>query len=278
MNALVSERIAGLTSGFGVDSSLCEKFERPSSDIVHLVLDLDHTLISSFEFGESKRINSRLVGNTISAILPNEYKDEFGLPEMYHAVISGVAVLIKLRPFVRRFIRTAASNGYHLHVYTKGRRSYMHEVIKLLDPTGDLIKGRQISRDDEPLHFRDNQKDIDLIFDGYYKKYIVLDDSPHVWMSPTIQPRAVVAARKYTFSDDFVTFFRNDIQTSPANYPKDPDSYLSTILVTFADIVTKVYTTVDLKIDISPLSRSSTTIDDSSEMEVQLTSLDIYDS
>lgn len=304
---LVTHAVDGFASRFGADSNTGFQLNKESindgsisDEVVHLVLDLDHTLISSFEFGEAHSSvahlpNARRPGsvgyNTVSPILADEYKDEYGLPEMYHAVISGVVVLIKLRPHVRRFIRNAASEGYHLHVYTKGRRTYMKEVIRLIDPDGELIKGKHISRDDEPVHFREYQKDIGLVFEsalGLSKKFIVLDDSPQVWLSGSnskcpILNRAVVAARKYSFSDSFVGFLRDMPNTRAGgslNYPEDGDSYLSTILVTFPEIVSKVYTETQKFIgDLSPLSRSSTTVDSSDDsddmegrMKFQLTS------
>ena len=192
----------------------------------HLILDLDHTLISSFEFGESS--SSRAGVNTVSPILANEYVDEFGLPEMYHATISNIVVLIKLRPHVRRFLRTAASSGLKLHVYTKGRRAYMREIIRLIDPDG-VITGRHISRDDEPHHFKDYQKDPVLIDDSFVphnnNNITILDDSPNVW-SMCQHYSNVIAAKRYTFTDGFVSFLRSMGKTLITQYPRDSDSYL----------------------------------------------------
>lgn len=270
VSAIMNRAVSEFASRFGADSKCNRWVEnvlsnnlQVSDEVVHLVLDLDHTLISSFEFGDggpAHRSGKPSGGNTVSPILVEKYKDDYGLPEMYHAVISGVVVLIKLRPFVRRFIRTAHSLGYHLHVYTKGRRTYMKEVIGLIDPDCEYIKGRHISRDDEPAHFRDNQKDIRLIFEGgSSKKYLVLDDSPQVWISGEISPRAVVAAKKYLFSDSFVSTLRASASSTHMDYPTDEDSYLSTILVTFSETVFKIY---ERKRDASPISRSSTTVSD----------------
>ena len=204
----------------------------PSSSENHLVLDLDHTLISSFEFGESPIPKPEGVC-TVSPILVGDYVDELGLPQMYHATISNVVVLIKLRPFVRTFIRSAASSGMTIHVYTKGRRSYMQEVIRLLD-SECLIKGRRVSRDDEPPHLKDSQKDISLIRGGFPPRFfsaIVLDDSPNVWASCLHTGGVeVIEAKRYAFSDMFVEFLRRSesggaIATTP-RYPRDCDNYL----------------------------------------------------
>lgn len=199
----------------------------------HLVLDLDHTLISSFEFGESP-VPRRAGECSVSPILTEEYKDELGMPQMYHATISNVVVLIKLRPFVRSFIKRAASMGLTLHVYTKGRRAYMNEVIRLIDPDG-LIRGRRISRDDEPATQKESQKDIVLIDPVSAKSnlYIVLDDSPAVW-SACLEKVQLIAARRYTFSDKFVMFLRSmekamGRRPDSMDYPCDSDDYLESL-------------------------------------------------
>ena len=199
-----------------------------------LVLDLDHTLISSFEFGESPPPRRSI--NTVSPILTEEYKDEYGLPELYHATISNVVVLIKLRPHVRKFVKQASEQGMLLHVYTKGRRSYMNEIIRLIDPDG-CIKGKRVSRDDEPSYFRDNQKDPALIDDMFSSKhkqpFIVLDDSPVVW-SACASYAEVIGAQRYCFSDKFVTFLRSMERSviKAGAYPHDVDDYLIDILNT----------------------------------------------
>lgn len=207
-----------------VPSDEDEVFVNPS----HLVLDLDHTLISSFEFGESP-VPRKAGENVVSPILSDDYKDELGLPQMYHATISNVVVLIKLRPFVRSFIRSAATLGLTLHVYTKGRRAYMNEVIRLIDPEGH-IKGRRISRDDEPGHVRETQKEMLLIdpvmFPNRGSSFIVLDDSPSVWAAACSAGIELIAASRYTFSDKFVTFLRSMEKGALCNYPRDGDSFL----------------------------------------------------
>jgi hypothetical protein len=200
----------------------------------HLILDLDHTLISSFEFGESP--TQRPAGTSVvSPILADDYFDELGLPQMYHATISNVVVLIKLRPFVRTFIKAAAATGLTLHVYTKGRRTYMNEVIRLIDPDG-FIKGKLISRDDEPSDFKETKKDPLLIDESFAQSHvgvIILDDSPAVW-SHCAHFAEIIAARRYAFSDRFVAFLRSMERSivKAGSYPRDTDDYLSDLLDT----------------------------------------------
>ena len=156
---------------------------------------------------------------------------------MYHASISNVVVLIKLRPFVRSFIKSAAKSGMTIHVYTKGRRSYMEEVLRILDPD-EVIRGRRVSRDDEPPQMKDSQKDISLIKEVLETRYcptIVLDDSPGVWSSCVLGSIIeVIAAQRYSFSDMFVEFLRytergitlRTTSQGAAKFPTDDDVYL----------------------------------------------------
>ena len=217
----------------------------------HLVLDLDHTLISSFEFGESPAQRRGI--STVCPILTEEYKDEYGLPELYHATISNVVVLIKLRPHVRKFIKEASRQGLFLHVYTKGRRSYMNEVVRLIDPDG-CIKGKLISRDDEPSHLRDNQKDPSLIH-STKRPFVVLDDSPIVW-SACASYAQIIAAQRYSFSDKFVTFLKSVESTLIKTYPLDSDTYLATVLATH------IQTSLSLIAPMVSRTRTGSTVDD----------------
>ena len=210
----------------------------------HLVLDLDHTLISSFEFGEASGLRGG-APSLISPILSEEYADELGMPQLYHATISNVVVLIKLRPYVRTFIKNAAASGLILHVYTKGRKAYMNEVIKLIDPDG-VIKGRLVSRDDEPPHFKETQKDPLLINESFEVDIktglIVLDDSPIVWSSCT-HFAEIIAAKRYSFSDRFVCFLRSMERSiiRPGTYPKDSDDYLHDLFDTVvSEAITRI--------------------------------------
>lgn len=199
----------------------------------HLVLDLDETLVSSFEFGPVSSSKSRKVINTVRPILTNEYKDEYGLPELYDVTIANVVVLVKLRPYVRRFIKNASEQGYLLHIYTKAKRNYTDTVIRLVDPEGIYIKGRTISRDDDPACSRDSQKNPSLINEsfGAGKKvpFVVMDDSPSVWSSCASYAE-VIPARRYTFSDRFVQYLQSVGRSKTAAYPVDSDVYLSTVL------------------------------------------------
>ena len=111
----------------------------------------------------------------------------------------------------------------------------MNEVIRLIDPDG-FIKGKLISRDDEPSDFKETKKDPLLIDESFARNeagVVILDDSPAVWSHCT-HFAEVITARRYAFSDRFVAFLRSMERSivKPGSYPKDTDDYLSDLLDT----------------------------------------------
>lgn len=59
------------------------------------------------------------------------------------------------RPGLTEFLK-AVAEMYEMHVYTMGTRAYASEVCKVIDPKGDLFRGRILSRDEsgsESLRF-----------------------------------------------------------------------------------------------------------------------------
>ncbi|KAF4667450.1 RNA polymerase II [Perkinsus chesapeaki] len=188
-----------------------------------VILDLDRTLVNSFEIRKADPSESEQV----IPILQEVYKDEYGLPELYLCVISDIKVLTKIRPHARAFLRELVSNtdsNVVLSIYTKGTRRYMEEITKMLDPTGELIKGRLVSRDDEPPNMTAVEKDPDFIIDaveasspksrpvsleslgssteGKLRRWFaVLDDSPGVWPEEFREAGNIVEAATYDFAE-----------------------------------------------------------------------------
>ncbi|EER00837.1 hypothetical protein Pmar_PMAR002906 [Perkinsus marinus ATCC 50983] len=146
-------------------------------------------MVNSYEIGKADPSQSE----SVTPILQEVYKDEEGLPELYLCVISDVKVLTKIRPHARAFIRELVSKtgcGVVLSIYTKGSRRYMEVIKKMLDPSGELIKGRLVSREDEPSNMTPLEKDPDFIINAdsavgteelRRRWFVVLDDSPEVW-------------------------------------------------------------------------------------------------
>lgn len=81
-------------------------------------------------------------------------------------------MLVKLRPFVREFLREA-NKMFDLYVYTMGTRDYAIEVVKLLDPENKYFPSKVISRSDCT---RMGQKALDIV-PGSRACTIILDDN-----------------------------------------------------------------------------------------------------
>lgn len=83
--------------------------------------------------------------------------------------------LVKLRPFVRQFLKEA-NNIFDLYVYTTGTRGYAIEIVKLLDPENKYFPSKVISRSDCT---RRGQKTLDVIPESKACT-IILDDKRSV--------------------------------------------------------------------------------------------------
>jgi len=243
--SLTSEDLADRTFG---DRASCE-----------IVLDLDHTLINSFEYGE-------YLGDSVSQLtpfLPDVYQDESGRPELFHGNISNVLVIVKLRPSARGFIECLSkTTGAKLHVYTKGVRLYMDAVLSVLDPTGDLINGCRFSRDDETSQ-EDPHKHPSCLGFPPDTHIIVVDDSPHVWPAG-YTALTVLPASRYDFTERFVGHLRSGLgraSGSKRQFPLDLDDYLRE--EGLRSVVQAFYAGRAANEPMSPVDRSASTTDNS---------------
>lgn len=84
-------------------------------------------------------------------------------------------MITKLRPFVSTFLKEA-SKMYVLHIYTMGNRPYALEIVNVLDPKREYIKGSVISRDDVA---QKHEKTLDVI-PGTESTILILDDTKMV--------------------------------------------------------------------------------------------------
>lgn len=100
----------------------CEPGEIPSSRRLHLVLDLDHTLLHTTAVPLSTRIPSELVAFQLEGVRPGRYA-------------------VRLRDGLHAFL-TQVSELAELHVYTMGARSYTREVLNIIDPKIQIFKAK----------------------------------------------------------------------------------------------------------------------------------------
>ena len=100
-----------------------------------LVLDLDHTLLSSTRMADLPED----ISPQAEKLLSHQAQDDqllFKLPHMW--------MWTKLRPGIREFLMEA-HKLFELHIYTHGDQDYAAEMAKLLDPRRTLFGGRVIS-------------------------------------------------------------------------------------------------------------------------------------
>ncbi|KAK9177503.1 hypothetical protein WN944_029525 [Citrus x changshan-huyou] len=125
---------------------------------LHLVLDLDHTLlhcqkVTSLSSGE-KYLKKRVHSFNDSSF----QMDDDGL--------------VKLRPFVHTFLEQTSSL-FEIYVCTMGTRCYAKEAVKLLDPDSKYFSSRIIGREDFK---RKDRKNLNSIL-GQETGIIIHDDN-----------------------------------------------------------------------------------------------------
>ncbi|KAG2315929.1 hypothetical protein Bca4012_066771 [Brassica carinata] len=127
---------------------------------LHLVLDLDHTLLHTTEVSRLTEAEKYLIGE--ARIRDDLWK------------LKSSDFLVKLRPFVRDFLREA-SKMFTMHVYTMGTRSYAESILKLIDPDRFYFGHRVITRDESPC-----TKTLDFVF-ADDRGVMIVDDTRDVW-------------------------------------------------------------------------------------------------
>ncbi|KAL5815620.1 hypothetical protein ACOSQ4_026261 [Xanthoceras sorbifolium] len=131
---------------------------------LHLVLDLDHTLLHTKAFEKLTPEESYLKEQTDSDTSNGSL---FVLNDHY---------LVKLRPFVRTFLKEASSM-FQIYVCSMGSRSYVKKVAQFLDPEGKYFDTRLIARED---FGQKAKKNLNLVLGQDYGTVIV-DDTQSVW-------------------------------------------------------------------------------------------------
>ncbi|XP_074288112.1 RNA polymerase II C-terminal domain phosphatase-like 4 [Silene latifolia] len=131
---------------------------------LHLVLDLDHTLIHA-------RCKTLLTLEDKQRIRNCKHK--------LHKISKGTHV-VKLRPGVDLFLREA-STMFDLSIFTMGKRPYTERISRLLeDCCGNEFRfGKVVSREDCAIK---GQKSIDIVMSDE-RVVVIVDDTRGVWMS-----------------------------------------------------------------------------------------------
>ncbi|XP_006406990.2 RNA polymerase II C-terminal domain phosphatase-like 4 [Eutrema salsugineum] len=127
---------------------------------LHLVLDLDHTLVHSVKASDLSEAEKYLI----------EYERSGSKKNLWHFR----GWLIKSRPFVNEFLREA-NKLFNMYVYTKGDFRYAQAVVRVIDPNKTYFGDRVITRGDSP-----NTKTLDLVL-ADERGIVIVDDTVDVW-------------------------------------------------------------------------------------------------
>ncbi|KAF3514434.1 hypothetical protein F2Q69_00003823 [Brassica cretica] len=146
--------------------ALTKRLETLSSSLgekkrLHLVLDLDHTLLHAENVYRLTEAEKYLIG-------------EAGTTRDDLWKLKSSDFLVKLRPLLRDFLR-GANKMFTMHVYTMGTRSYAEAILEVIDPDRFYFGKRVITRDESP-----RIKTLDLVL-ADERGVIIVDDTRDVW-------------------------------------------------------------------------------------------------
>ncbi|CAF2128171.1 unnamed protein product [Brassica napus] len=119
---------------------------------LHLVLDLDHTLLHTTRIPRLTQAEKYLI-------------EEAGDPMVF---------LTKLRPYVREFLKEA-NEMFTMYAYTMGNRDYSKFILDVIDPKQIFFGERVITRDESPY-----MKTLDLVL-AHERGVVIVDDTRDVW-------------------------------------------------------------------------------------------------
>lgn len=134
---------------------------------LHLVLDLDHTLLHSRMIAKLSS-EERHLKNQVDSV------ERISDGNLFH--LERMGFLVKLRPYVRTFLEEAGAM-FEMYICTMGSRDYAVQAAKLLDPDSKYFGSRIIARED----FKQKEKkNLNLVL-GQESGVIILDDTDSVW-------------------------------------------------------------------------------------------------
>ncbi|KAL1201146.1 RNA polymerase II C-terminal domain phosphatase-like 5 [Cardamine amara subsp. amara] len=179
---------------------------------LHLVLDLDHTLIHTIRVPQLPESEKYL---TEEAESRNDlWRFNSDLPDD--------EALIKLRPFVHQFLKEV-NEMFILYVYTKGGYDYARLVLELIDPDKIYFGQRVITRKESP-----GLKTLEFVL-ADERGIVIVDDNRNVW--PDHKSNLVqILKYKYFKSND------NDMEGKKKRDESDEDGPLATVLSLLKDV------------------------------------------
>ncbi|KAH0847889.1 hypothetical protein HID58_091681 [Brassica napus] len=149
---------------------------------LHLVLDLDHTLLHTTPLLRLTEAEKYLIKEAASITRHDLWEWTTGGDDP-------VVSLTKLRPFVCGFLEEA-NKMFTMSVYTKGIRDYTMLILDVIDPKKIYFGDRVITRDESP-----DVKTLDLAL-AHERGTLIVDDTRDVW--PDYQSNLIVIS-KYNY-------------------------------------------------------------------------------
>ncbi|XP_006299691.2 RNA polymerase II C-terminal domain phosphatase-like 4 [Capsella rubella] len=127
---------------------------------LHLVIDLDHTLIHSVRTSNLSKAEKYLIKEEKSGSRKDlrTYKDR----------------LVKFRPFVKEFL-TEANKLFTMFAYTRGGSTYGHAIVRMIDPNKTYFGDRVITRKESS-----GTKTLDLVL-ADERGVVIVDDTLDAW-------------------------------------------------------------------------------------------------
>ncbi|KAG2295533.1 hypothetical protein Bca4012_003052 [Brassica carinata] len=159
----------------------CLNEEKKKKKKLHLVLDLDHTLLHSIHVSKLSQKEKYLIEEVGSRV--DLWKFDKGNPNEH---------LIKLRPFLDEFLREA-NKLFYMYVYTMGTYRYAQNVLSLIDPDKLYFGDRVITREKSP-----HKKTLDLL-SADKRRVVIVDDTSSVWPQ---HKRNLLEIAKYIYFRD----------------------------------------------------------------------------
>ncbi|XP_004296065.1 PREDICTED: RNA polymerase II C-terminal domain phosphatase-like 4-like [Fragaria vesca subsp. vesca] len=184
-------RYGSLHKGLGLSDGVIDQLRNQNTNNLllnhkklHLVLDLDHTLLNTTSLDKMSQDEEYLKTQTQS---------DHSLQHVHIVDTPNMKVMTKLRPYIRTFLMEA-SQMFELSIYTMGTQDYALEMAKLLDPANQIFGGRVISRSDST---DEDRKALDNML-ARESAVVILDDTKDVWQNNN-QDNVIVMPRYHFF-------------------------------------------------------------------------------
>ncbi|XP_004308604.1 PREDICTED: RNA polymerase II C-terminal domain phosphatase-like 4-like [Fragaria vesca subsp. vesca] len=197
---------------------------------LHLVLDLDHTLLNT---------------TYIDKMSPEEeyLKADHSLQDV-HIAGSQSQLMTKLRPHVRTFLEQA-SEMFELSISTMGSGGYALQMANLLDPANQMFGGSIISRSDGTVN---KQKGLDVLL-ARPSAVVILDDKKQMWRNED-QANVIELPRYHFFRSSLQKYGLSDATPYSESKTDERDplgrAYLATVLQVLKHIHNIFFNAVEL--------------------------------